>query len=53
MRVIATNESGYSQYAFDYYYTDIGKIYGTKCFYVDNAGQSFGIYSRIKICAVL
>ena len=39
IRVIATNESGYSQYAFDYYYTETGKIYGTKCFYVDKDGK--------------
>lgn len=39
IRVIATNESGYSQYAFDYYVTENGKIYGTKCFYVDALGN--------------
>ena len=39
MRVSATNESGLSQYAFDYYVTDNGKVYGTKCFYVDKNGR--------------
>ena len=34
MRVRVTNESGYTQDAFDYYVTDAGKIYGVKCFYV-------------------
>ena len=34
IRVTAQNESGYSQTAFDYYVTDIGKHYGVKCFYV-------------------
>lgn len=34
VRVRATNSSGKSQDAFDYYVTDHGKNYGTKCFYV-------------------
>lgn len=34
VRVRATNSSGKSQDAFDYYVTDSGKNYGTKCFYV-------------------
>ena len=34
IRVIATNESGKSQTAFDYYVIDDGKEYGVKCFYV-------------------
>ena len=34
VRVTATNESGKSQTAFDYYVIDEGKVYGTKCFYV-------------------
>lgn len=38
-RVIATNESGYSQVAFDYYYSERGKEYGTKCFWVTKDGQ--------------
>ena len=32
--VIATNTSGKTQDAFDYYVTDSGKNYGMKCFYV-------------------
>lgn len=39
MRVAAKNESGESQYAFDYYRLERGKIYGTKCFYVDKDGK--------------
>ena len=39
MRVNATNESGISQYAFDYYRLELGKVYGTKCFYVDKDGK--------------
>ncbi|MBQ7767910.1 MAG: CotH kinase family protein [Oscillospiraceae bacterium] len=39
MRVMATNESGQTQYAFDCYVLERGKIYGTKCFYVDEKGQ--------------
>lgn len=39
IRVVAKNESGYSQYAFDYYVIEEGKVYGTKCFYVDKNGN--------------
>lgn len=39
MRVTATNESGEKQYAFDYYRLELGKVYGTKCFYVDRSGK--------------
>ncbi len=39
MRVMATNESGQTQYAFDCYRIELGKIYGTKCFYVDENGS--------------
>ncbi|MBO5742921.1 MAG: CotH kinase family protein [Clostridia bacterium] len=39
LKVTATNESGYTQTAFDYYYTDIGKKYGVKCFYIDAKGN--------------
>ncbi|HJB92263.1 MAG TPA: CotH kinase family protein [Candidatus Eisenbergiella merdigallinarum] len=34
IRIYATNESGKTQSAFDYYVVDSTKIYGTKCFYV-------------------
>lgn len=34
IKVTAKNESGYSQFAFDYYVTDQGKVYGVKCFYI-------------------
>jgi len=39
VRVKATNESGYTQTAFDYYMGTFGKTYGTKCFYVDSEGK--------------
>ena len=39
MRVCAQNESGYTQYAFDYYVLESGKIYGVKCIYVGEDGQ--------------
>ncbi len=39
MRVTSKNQSGYSQYAFDSYVLSTGKIYGTKCFYVNAAGE--------------
>ena len=39
MRVTAKNESGEKQYAFDYYRLELGKIYGTKSFYVDKDGR--------------
>ena len=34
VEVIATNESGKSQTAFDYYVVDGSKVFGSKCFYV-------------------
>lgn len=39
MRVTAKNESGEKQVAFDYYRLELGKVYGTKCFYVDEKGN--------------
>ncbi len=39
IRVRAKNESGYEQYAFDYYVLELGKVYGTKCFYIDSKGN--------------
>lgn len=39
MRVTSKNESGISQVAFDYYRLELGKVYGTKCFYVDKNGD--------------
>lgn len=39
IRVLATNQSGLSQYAFDYYTIDSGKVYGVKCFYVEADGS--------------
>ena len=39
IRVIAQDEGGDTQTAFDSYITENGKIYGTKCFYVDEDGQ--------------
>lgn len=39
IRVTARDEAGDTQVAFDYYITEKGKIYGTKCFYVDAEGQ--------------
>lgn len=38
MRVSARNASGETQLAFDCYLVETGKIYGTKCFYVDETG---------------
>ncbi|MDD3393951.1 MAG: CotH kinase family protein [Anaerotignum sp.] len=34
IKVLAENESGYMQYAFDYYNTEHGAVFGVKCFYV-------------------
>ena len=34
VRVRATNTSGKTQDAFDYYVTDEGKYYGMRCFYI-------------------
>lgn len=39
VRVRATNTSGYTQDAFDYYVTDTGKNYGMKCFYIQPDGS--------------
>lgn len=39
IRVTAHDETGDYQVAFDYYITENGKVYGTKCFYVDEQGQ--------------
>lgn len=38
IRVRATNVSGYTQDAFDYYVIDTGKVYGVKCFYIQPDG---------------
>ena len=38
IRVRATNTSGYTQDAFDYYVIDTGKVYGVKCFYIQPDG---------------
>lgn len=39
IRVTASDELGDTQMAFNYYITENGKVYGTKCFYVDSQGQ--------------
>jgi spore coat protein H len=39
MRVTSKNTSGQTQCAFDYYRLETGKVYGTKCFYVDKDGK--------------
>ena len=39
LRVRATNASGYTQNAFDYYVTETGKHYGMICFYVQPDGS--------------
>lgn len=39
IRVIAKDAGGQTQTAFDAYTTEGGKVYGTKCFYVDQDGQ--------------
>ena len=39
MRVKAQNESGKTQVAFDCYILELGKVYGTKCFYIDRNGK--------------
>ncbi|MGZ7238499.1 CotH kinase family protein, partial [Streptococcus pyogenes] len=39
IRVLATNKSGLSQCAFDYYNIASGKVYGVKCFYVAADGS--------------
>lgn len=38
LRVRATNASGETQESFDYYVINSGKVYGTKCFYVNRDG---------------
>lgn len=38
IRVVAKNASGETQYCFDYYSTENGKVYGTKCFHVLDDG---------------
>lgn len=38
IRVRATNASGYTQDAFDYYVIDTGKVYGVRCFYIQPDG---------------
>ena len=39
VKITATNQSGYTQTGFDYYYTSLGKQYGVKCFYIDANGN--------------
>ena len=39
LRIRATNASGYTQDAFDYYVTEAGKHYGMICFYVQPDGS--------------
>ena len=39
IKATVTNQSGYTQTAFDYYYYEGGKQYGVKCFYVDGKGE--------------
>ena len=39
IRVTACDESGDTQVAFDSYITEKGKIYGTKCIYIDEDGS--------------
>jgi spore coat protein H len=39
IRVIATDASGQTQTAFDTYMATSGKVYGTKCFYVNAKGE--------------
>ncbi len=39
IRVTAKDEGGQTQTAFDSYMTEGGKVYGTKCFYIDGKGQ--------------
>jgi spore coat protein H len=39
IKASATNESGYTQDAFDYYETENGKVYGIKCFFVNLDGS--------------
>ena len=47
VRVKSKNESGYEQYAFDYYLNKYGKVYGTRCFYVlENGGIGVDNYEE-------
>lgn len=39
MRVMAENASGEKQYAFDCYRLELGKVYGTKSFFIDRDGK--------------
>lgn len=39
IKATVTNQSGYTQTAFDYYYYEGAKQYGVKCFYVDGKGN--------------
>lgn len=39
IKAMATNKSGNTQPAFDYYYSDGGKQYGVRCFYIDDKGN--------------
>ncbi len=39
IKATATNKSGYTQTAFDYYFTDGSKNYGVRCFYIDAKGN--------------
>ena len=38
LKVSVRDEAGHTQDAFDYYVTEDGKVYGTKCFYVNADG---------------
>lgn len=38
LKVSVRDEAGHTQDAFDYYVTENGKVYGTKCFYVNANG---------------
>ena len=39
LEVIAVDENGNRQSAFDYYESDVGKVYSVLCFYVDKKGN--------------
>lgn len=39
VRITSKNKSGKTQTAFDYYITEGGKTYGTKCFWIDEKGN--------------
>ena len=39
LEVIAVDENGNRQSAFDYYESDVGKVYSVLCFYVDKRGN--------------